>query len=65
MKSAHWIQKTHLFKADEYFCSACGVKAYEAFRICPACGLSMKKTEYKASWVDEAEGFSALLDNDW
>ena len=25
MKKASWTQKTHLFKADEYICSACGV----------------------------------------
>jgi len=25
----------------------------------------MKKTKYDASWVDEAEGLSALLDDDW
>ena len=24
MKKAGWTQKTHLFKADEYICSACG-----------------------------------------
>ena len=65
MKSAHWIQKTHLFKADEFFCSACGAKAYKAYRLCPACGLPMRKTIYKASWADEAEEVSALLDNDW
>ena len=23
MKKASWTQKTHLFKADEYICSAC------------------------------------------
>jgi hypothetical protein len=25
----------------------------------------MKKAKYDPSWVDEAEGLSALLDDDW
>ena len=25
----------------------------------------MKKTKYDPSWVDEAEGLSAILDDDW
>ena len=24
MKQAHWTRRTHLFRADEYICSACG-----------------------------------------
>ena len=23
MKQAHWTRRTHLFRADEYICSAC------------------------------------------
>ena len=23
MSAAHWIQRTHLFRADEFICSAC------------------------------------------
>ena len=34
-------------------------------RTHPVCGSPMKKTKYDASWVDEAEGLSALLDDDW
>ena len=65
MSKAHWIQKTHLFKADEYTCSACGASFKKPFSQCPACQASMKKTKYDASWVDEAERLSALLDDDW
>ncbi len=65
MKSAHWIQKTHLFRADEYICSACSSISGKPYKVCPACGAPMKKAKYEASWVDEAEGLSALLDDDW
>ena len=65
MKSAHWIQKTHLFRADEYICSACNGESGKPYKVCPACGAPMKKAKYEASWVDEAEGLSALLDDDW
>ena len=65
MKSAHWMQRTHLFRADEFICSACGSVCNKPYKVCPACGASMKKTEYDASWVDEAEGLSAILDDDW
>lgn len=65
MSKAHWIQKSHLFKDDEYICSACGASFKKPFSQCPACQASMKKAKYDASWVDEAEGLSALLDDDW
>lgn len=62
MKSAHWTQRTHLFRADEYICSGCKAVCNKP---CPSCGTSMKKAKYDPSWVDEAEGLSALLDDDW
>lgn len=65
VKSAYWIQRTHLFRADEYICSACGNSSNKAYRTCHACGKRMKKSKYDPSWVDEAEGLSALLDDDW
>lgn len=65
MKSAYWIQRTHLFRADEYICSACGTSCNKAYRTCPVCGERMNKSKYDPSWVDEAEGLSALLDDDW
>ena len=65
MKAAHWIRHTHLFRADEYICSACGTSCKKPYTSCPACGTPMKKTKYDPSWVDEAEGLSAILDDDW
>ena len=65
MKSAHWTQRTHLFRADEYICSGCKAVGNKPYRICPSCGSSMNLGKYAASWVDEAEGLPALLDDDW
>lgn len=65
MKSAYWIQKTHLFRSDEYICSSCGRACSSPRGKCPGCGARMKKSKYEPSWVDEAEGLSALLDDDW
>ena len=65
MKQAHWTRRTHLFRADEYICSACGASCQKPTPSCPACCATMKKTKYDPSWVDEAEGLSAILDDDW
>ncbi len=65
MKAAHWIRRTHLFRADEFICSACRSASGRPYRVCPACGSRMKKTKYDPSWVDETEALSAMLDDDW
>ena len=65
MKSAHWTRRTHLFRADEYICSSCKASYKKPYRECPSCGAAMKKAKYDPSWVDEAEGLSALLDDIW
>ncbi len=65
MKQAHWTQKTHLFRADEYICSRCGVSCCKPYKVCPNCRSAMGKSSYDPSWIDEAEGLSALLDDDW
>lgn len=65
MKAAYWIRKTHLFKADEFICSACGAFSGKPYKVCPSCGATMKRSKHEASWVDEAEELSALLDDDW
>ena len=65
MKHVHWIRKTHLFKADEYICSRCGAAYGRPYEICPECLSVMGGAEYDPSWVDEAEGLSAILDDDW
>ena len=65
MSAAHWIQRTHLFRADGFICSECRSVSNKPYKVCPACGSPMKKTKYDPSWVDEAEGLSAILDDDW
>ena len=65
MKKAHWTRRTHLFRADEFICSACKASCDMPCAVCPSCGAAMKNAKYDPSWVDEAEGLSALLDDDW
>ena len=65
MKRSHWIQKMHLLKADEYICSKCGASFSKPYKLCPGCQSVMSKSKCAPSWVDEAEGLSALLDDDW
>ena len=65
MKPAHWNRRTRLFRPDEYVCSACGASCGEPYGTCPSCGTPMKKTKTDPFWADEAEGLSALLDEDW
>ena len=65
MKRPRWIRKTHLFRADEYICSRCGATYSRPYKICPHCQSEMGKTRFDPSWVDEAEGLSAILEDDW
>ena len=65
MKTARWIRRTHLFRPDEYVCSACGASFPAPFPECPHCGRTMRGTKTDPAWVDEAEGLSAILDDDW
>ena len=65
MKSTHWIPRTHLYCADEFICSAWRSVNDKPYYVCPECEAPMKKTKYDASWVEEAEGLSALLHDDW
>lgn len=65
MRADLWIQKTHLFRKDEYICSACRAPCDKPYQICPNCGTEKTKVSYDASWVDEAEEMSIMLDDDW
>ena len=65
MKRPRWIWKTHLFRADEYICPRCGASCGKPYKICPKCQYEMGKAKYDPSWVDEAEGLSAILEDDW
>lgn len=60
---AQWIQHTHLFRRDEYECSACHFTAEKPFRLCPRCNATMKGSKYDPSWVDEMEAFDAIFDD--
>ncbi len=63
-KTARWIQHTHLFRKDEYECSACGCCVDKPYRTCPCCGLPMKGSKYGPSWVDEIEAIDAIFDDE-
>ena len=54
-KKACWIRKTHLLRADEFECSACGRRFDKPYEKCPYCGRDMDGSRYDPSWVDEAE----------
>jgi len=62
---AYWTRRTHLFRKDEYICSGCGRASDKPYRTCPVCKAIMGRVKYDPSWVDEAEGLSALMDDDW
>ncbi len=64
MRKVHWIQHTHLFKKDEYECSACHAVYTKAYEVCPNCGAKMGRSKYDPSWVDEMEAFDAILGDD-
>ena len=62
-KTGKWIQHTHLFRKDEYECSACGSRTEKPYRICPNCSTPMKGSKYDSSWVDEMEMIDAIFDD--
>lgn len=62
-KTGHWIQRTHLFRKDEYECSVCKCRTDEPYKACPHCGLPMKGSKYDPSWVDEMEMIDAIFDD--
>ena len=62
-QKAYWTQKTHLFRSDEYICSACGNVTDKAYKQCPSCESYMSKGKYDPSWVDEAEMMDILFND--
>lgn len=62
-RATRWIRHTHLFRKDEYECSACGFNTDKPYRVCPRCGLEMKGPKYDPSWVDEMEMMDAIYDD--
>ena len=61
-KTARWIRRTHIFRRDEYECTACGCYTDKPYVICPNCGTPMKGAKYDAGWVDEIEAMDAMGD---
>ena len=61
--TAHWIQKTHMFRKDEYQCSACGFLTRKPAAACPRCGAKMKGAKFDPSWVDEMAAFDAIFED--
>ena len=62
-KTAHSIQRTHLFRKDEFECSSCGHRTDKPYKTCPYCNTPMKGSKYDPSWVDEMEMFDAIFDD--
>ena len=62
-KTARWIQRTHIFRKDEYECSVCGFRTDKPYRMCPGCGLPMKGSRDDSSWVDEMEAIDAIIED--
>lgn len=62
-KKARWIQRTHIFRKDEYECSFCGYNTEKPYKTCPHCGSIMKGAKYDPSWVDEMEVIDAFLED--
>ena len=60
----HWIKHSHLFDPDEYECSRCGAVFKKKYPACPNCGTSLGMEKEEQDWVDEAEEFSWILDDE-
>ena len=61
MKTAKWIEKTHLFRPDEYVCSACGASFRKPAPACPHCGVKMNGGKYDPHHIDELEAMDMLF----
>ena len=59
-----WIQRTHIFRRDEFECTDCGYLADAPYAVCPYCGEPKDGTKYDPSWVDELEEIDMILDDD-
>ncbi len=62
--TAHWTQRTHMFRRDEYECSACGACSDRPYEVCPHCGAQMRGSKYDPSWVDEMAIIDMILEDD-
>ena len=64
MSKAHWIEHSHLFRADEYECSVCGAIYDKPYAVCPHCNSQMGGSKYDPDWVDEMAGFDEIFGDD-
>ena len=64
MSKAHWIEHSHLFRADEYECSVCGAVYDEPYTVCPHCNSQMGGSKYDPDWVDEMAGYDEIFGDD-
>ncbi len=55
MKTARWIEKTHLFRSDEFICSGCGHWFRKPSSTCPYCRAKMQGAKYDPYHIDELE----------
>lgn len=65
LKRAYWIRHTHFLKADEYVCSACKCTCKKPLSECPSCGARMGKGKSDLTWIDEADAFFEIMEDDW
>ena len=63
--AVQWIQKTHLFKADEYICSRCGAAYSKPYKVCPNCQSVMGRSKYDPPRTDETAGLFPPPDDEW
>ncbi len=61
-KTAHWTKHTHLFRRDEYICSACRHISDRPREKCPGCGAAMKGVRKDTHWIDEMEAADSVID---
>ena len=64
MSKAHWIEHSHLFRADEYECSVCGSVYDKPYAVCQHCNSQMGGSKYGPDWVDEMAGYDEIFGDD-
>lgn len=64
MRNAYWIKHTHLFRANDYKCSACNALYDDPYDICPSCGSLMGSPISDTSWIDEMADYDSMFGDD-
>ena len=63
MTKAHWIQRAHILRPDEYICSNCGGNTDRRQNECPYCGAEMRGIKYDPFEVDEMEMLEEIFND--